>query len=210
MSTENQKKTPGKITGITLLILFVCLIALGVSKATGFIESNQAQQGFGIVLGLILVLLGNFLPKLVLPLSQRGDDPHKAIRNERMAGMLFVLTGALIVSVWLFVTQEYRMMVSSVVGLSVISLVFAQWAHGVFGGLSESQIESKLERLNVEIPLSQRLAVFGILYTLFWVFAMFLADAVWGDSVAQGMVIPFIIISAVLLSFMTIKHQFKR
>jgi len=210
MSADLQKTKSGMVSGVLLLVLIISLMGLAILKVTGFIENNMAQQGVGVVLGGMLILLGNYMPKLVLPLGILGDNAPKLNKLERIAGNAFVLTGGLVVSVWVLAPQDIRMLLSAILVLVVFALLASVWSRSLFGGLSEKKLEAKLAGVDIQVRSNQRLAVFGFLYVILWVFAIFLADAVWGDRVSQGMVLPFIIISAVVISFVTIKHQLKR
>lgn len=47
-----------------------------------------------------------------------------------------------------------------------------------------------------------RVLIFAMLHTLAWVFAMFLADSIWGDAVSRAMVAPFVVANTVLAIFL--------
>ena len=47
-----------------------------------------------------------------------------------------------------------------------------------------------------------RVLIIAIFHTLVWVFAMFLADSIWGDAVSRVLVAPFIIANTILALFL--------
>lgn len=59
-------------------------------------------------------------------------------------------------------------------------------------------------------PSKSRMALFLILHALLWVFAIFLADSLWGDAVSQLLVWPFIIVNTVLAILFSLKLRGQR
>ncbi len=43
-----------------------------------------------------------------------------------------------------------------------------------------------------------RMTTFLILHALLWVFAIFLADSIWGDGVSQAVAFVFIVVNTIL------------
>ncbi len=54
---------------------------------------------------------------------------------------------------------------------------------------------------------AMRNAVYLILFALFWGFAMFLADSIWGDDVAQWMAVAYVLINGFIIRFMLRKRR---
>jgi hypothetical protein len=77
---------------------------------------------------------------------------------------------------------------SSLVGLCAFGLVGAMWAR-----LALSPREAALE--TNPTAQAKRMALKQILFALFWVFAIFLADSLWGDDVSRWMAVGYIVIA---------------
>ena len=125
---------------VGFLGLFAVMIALAISKETGVIEHDVAKRGVGVIFGLMLIVVGNLLPKFRLFDSPRRD-PAQTHAAERFAGWVFVITGTAYSIIWAFVPMSSVMLVSSIVGLSSFALV-ASVANSYYRAISPGQQQS--------------------------------------------------------------------
>ncbi|ESQ82030.1 hypothetical protein AEAC466_19115 [Asticcacaulis sp. AC466] len=179
---------------LTLASALVGLTVLGVGIASklGVIEADMAKRICGIAFGVLLVVLGNFLPKVARPIGADAD-PRPIRTAERMAGWLFVLGGLAYIAAWVFVPPGLNLMASSVVGLGVFAAASAVWL--TLAGLPRHRPSSGNPR-----AYAARRSMFVMLHAVFWAFAMFLAAGVWAQPVVTYMMLGFVAANGVLLS----------
>lgn len=201
MSTKNFTGSDKAAAAIGSLLV-AAVIGFAVTKEMGMIDNLLAKRGVGLALGGLLIVAGNLLPKLVLPLGARGGHGEKAAAAERFAGLVFVLAGLVQVMVWVFAPLNAPL-VASLVGLTAVALAAANYiglamkgpARGLF---AETPPQTRADRA----LLSKRGIVFQILYALVWVFAMFLADEIWGDQFSQWMAVAFVLTQGILVALL--------
>jgi hypothetical protein len=170
---------------VGFLGLFAVMMAIAIGKETGVIENHVAKRGVGIILGLMLIVVGNLLPKFRLFDSPRSD-PAQTLAAERFAGWVFVVTGAAYSIIWAFVPMPSVMLVSSIVGLSSFALVALDWIRRAVATKA-----STATRPAMEASYIKRTLLGTMLLTLGWGFAIFLVDYIWGDDVSQWVAIVF-------------------
>lgn len=111
------------------LILAVSLLR-HVANATGFSGGEFVDRGIGVGSGLLMLLLGNTMPKVLGPLTAKRCAPAQVQSLQRVAGWVFVLDGfvcivaslALPVRVWPDV-----LMIATLLALLIVAIRFA-WA----------------------------------------------------------------------------------
>lgn len=175
------------------LVLAVGVLALG--KEFDLIDPLLARRGVGIAFGGLLMLAGNFLPKLVLPASARTRNPGRAAATERRAGWIFVATGIAVIVAWLLVPAGQGFLVTAAIGLAGFALVGVDAAALI---LSPAIAPDDSDAAPQPATQVQRRTLFMVLHALLWVFAIFLADALWGDNASKWMVIGFVIANGAL------------
>ena len=194
MTTKPQNPVAGRSTAILIGGSMLAVMTIALAKEFGGLDNDTAKRAIGLIFGVILMSVGNILPKIVLPLEADWQNPTKARAAERFAGRMFVLAGLVYISVWLFAATDSRMIISSLVGLSAFGIVGIRWALLMRGQLSREGGSFKSDY--------RRIGIFCILHALLWVFAMFLVDSVWGDSASQWMVIIFVLVNGLLVSLL--------
>jgi hypothetical protein len=110
-----------------------------------------------------------------------------------------VLAGAAVVGLWLLAPGENTMLISSAVATIAFGLVLAAWGLIALRGRGKNEEPARAEsdETSRRAALTKRWALFQILFGLFWAFAMFLADSLWGRDVVLWMVVVF----SIALSF---------
>ncbi len=187
---ENNGLPMSSVVGF--LGLFAVIIAIAIGKETGVIDHDFAKRGVGIILGLMLIGVGNLLPKFRLFDSPRRD-PAQTLATERFAGWVFVITGTAYSIIWAFAPMSSVMLVSSIVGLSSFALVALDWIRRAI--VSKA---STARRQATEASFVKRLLLGTMLLTLGWGFAIFLVDHIWGDPASQWVAEIFAIVFASL------------
>lgn len=167
-----------------LFACFVVVMVLGAGKLTGTLDPLLARRGVGVMLGVVLMVTGNFVPKLRLFESAAGAAQSEAIG--RFAGWTFVLCGLAFAAVFWTAPADRVFVVPPFIVVAGFVAVLARWlwTNGKRpAGLSPPWT-----------PGRRMLAV--MLATILWTCASFFADAAWGDNVARWMAIvfPFLLI----------------
>jgi hypothetical protein len=151
---------------------------LAAAEKMGVVEAAVVKRGLGLIIGVMVVVTGNFLPK-IRPLNAPGVNPTKAAAvAERFAGWMLVLVGIVYVALFAFAPLEQARTISSIVGIGAMLLIAANWGWlvrgAVFGGRENSEemaAERKYSRAKRKliVPL-----LFAFFYTLATACAVFL------------------------------------
>jgi hypothetical protein len=182
----NHETAPRALIAMTTAI-FACVVlvmAFGVGKLTETLDPLVARRGVGVMIGLMLMVTGNFVPKLRLFQPATGAAHSDAI--DRFAGWIFVICGLAFAAVFLSAPADKVFIVPPFIVLAGFLAVLARWLR------SQGKQPGRLA-----LHLTPgRLALATMLATVLWTCAIFFADAVWGDNVSRWMAIlfPFILI----------------
>jgi len=192
MNTNIQQGRPFVALAIAVALFVALVLGVVVARQFGLVDPLNARRIGAIGLGIVLIAAGNLVPKMRL-LQWSGRRPETGAAAERIAGWTLVLTGAAVVSLWLFAPGENTMLVSSAVATSAFALMIAAWAlismRGRDMGGALPSVNSDAQGLRA--AQAKRLALFHILFALLWAFAMFLADSLWGGNVVLWMAVAF-------------------
>lgn len=173
--------------GIAVVACGAVVVAFGVGKASGMLDPLVARRGVGAMLGLMLMAVGNFVPKLRLFQPATGAAHSDAI--DRFAGWTFVLCGLAFAAVFLVAPADKVFIVPPLIVLAGLVAVLARWL------MWRGRQPGRLPDLT-----SGRLALAMMLVSIVWVCAIFLADAVWGDDVAHWMalLLPMVVVASAI------------
>tara|TARA_R110002072_G_scaffold260612_2_gene419060 strand:- start:2724 stop:3338 length:615 start_codon:yes stop_codon:yes gene_type:complete len=199
-------ETPrSRISTALLALLVIAVIAIAAAAEFDLIDMELAKRGVGGALALLLLVLGNQLPKLVLPLAARRANPGPVLAAERFAATILVIAGLASLAVWIWWPADKMMPVASIVVLAGFGLAAANWARVILavGGLVSQAPEGRL------VPRS-RMLILMLLHALLWVAVIFLADSIWGDVVSRWLTVPALILNGVLAVFYTRGTQRRR
>ncbi|GEM_PF-1439846 len=90
-------------------ILSLSLIA-ALAQESYLIDGDVAKRSVGVMLGLLLIFMGNVMPKKLAPLDSEGARAAKTQATQRFVGWLFVVAGLLYATVWMVVDLEQTAM----------------------------------------------------------------------------------------------------
>lgn len=112
------------------LFAFISLVGIvtgvAAAKGMGFLEATAARRAIGVLIGVMALVIGNFLPKL-RPLNS-PDDPAKGMAAERFAGWILVLAGIAYFALFLFAALDQAGRFSSLIGICALLAIAANWA----------------------------------------------------------------------------------
>ncbi len=104
-------KVRGDIVGA---IMSAGIMFLGASVAlalhdAGIIDGDLSKRMIGVIIGAVLVVMGNAMPKKLAPIScDQSNAAHagRSQRVQRFMGWTFVLAGLIYMGIWLTVDLE--------------------------------------------------------------------------------------------------------
>lgn len=110
------------------------ILAVALSRtwanAVGISGGEFFDRGLGVLSGVVLLLLGNMMPKVLAPLTAKRCAPSQVIAIQRFSGWVFVLDGiiCIVASLVLPLSQGQDVsMIATIVTLLLVALRYA-WA----------------------------------------------------------------------------------
>lgn len=183
-----------RIVAAACVAFVAAAIALGVAKKLGWIEGDLAKRAAASALGLLLVVAGNFVPKLRL-LDTLRRDPGRIAQTERFAGWAFVLAGLAYVGVWAAAPIDLAIVLSSTIGLTAFAavlLVGVRLALSPRTDAAPTDAEQDAEIAQTRVAI--RVSLAAILATVMWACILFLVDLAFGDAASQTLAIVFTVL----------------
>lgn len=145
--------------------------ALAIAQKLGVIDAAVVKRAMGLIIGVMVVVIGNFLPK-IRPLNAPGVNPEKATAvAERFAGWMLVLAGVAYVALFAFAPLEQARSVSSVLGIGAMVLIAANWAWLVRGALFSRRGASDETEDERKYAARKRRLMVPLLFAFFYAFA---------------------------------------
>ncbi len=105
------------IIGLSLLAQYL--------SAHDYINPEQARRGMGIVFGIVLIVMGNALPKKIRPLSDEKCGAPNGQARRRFAGWTFTIAGIIYSLAWLIAPIEIARTIAMTAGIFAVILVMA-------------------------------------------------------------------------------------
>ena len=109
-------------------LLLAASWSLAEAERLDFIDGNISERAMGVLLGVVLVIIGNFIPKTLEPLSAQQCEPSRKQSLQRFAGWAFVLAGLAHAIVWLTFPLERANSVAMLVVATSVALVAGRLA----------------------------------------------------------------------------------
>ena len=183
--------------------------AVAAAKGMGFLEAAATRRAIGLLIGVMALVIGNFLPKL-RPLNSPDANPTKEMAAERFAGWILVLAGIAYIALFLFAPLDQAGRLSSVLGIGALVAIATNWAWLGRTALSRSR------PLEGKPPLAehaeQRKLVIWLLFAFAYVFATaslisLFHDRPWIHDFGSWIVLGFGMMYAVLYGALESKRS---
>jgi uncharacterized membrane protein len=190
MNAMDRSLAPLRSLALAIIGVLIAVVAVGVGRRSGVLEPELAKRLGVVVFGIMLAVVGNYMPKFVVPSS----TPATAAAR-RFAGRVFVLAGLAYVLVCLLAPMPQAVIVPSVIGIGAFVAAGVHWIRAVGPGVRRTEDEKAAAGHAPRAFEVERAAPY-ILLGLFFVFVIFLSDALWGDAVARWMAVGYCFASA--------------
>lgn len=171
---------------ISVVALLAAFAAMVIAKEMGWISDEPARRAVSALIGVLLIVCGNYLPKLT---GAPGPDSGPLGRADRAAGRLLMVTGLGFALIWVLAPLDWARSVSPLAGLVGGLLALAAWA------LAARRAEGGSARLAISATgTAARLAVAIIVGSILATFGLFEIDRLWGDQAAQWSAIILVMV----------------
>lgn len=185
---------PVKVPVFGFLGLCGMAAAVTVAEGMGFVDVAATKRIIGLIIGLMALVIGNFLPK-TRPLKVLGGNPAKAIATERSIGWTLALAGIADVVLFAFAPLNQARPLSSIVGIGTILVIAASCI------LLARRTPVSGQPITEEVVRSEHDASTGklmayLLFSFFWIFStacvVFLFDhQPWVNNLTTWMMMGF-------------------
>lgn len=184
------------------LLLTACMVLTSLARTTGVIDPSLALRILGLCMGLMAIVIGNFLPKL-RPLGGRSEAA-RLTGAERRAGWTLVITGMVLATLFVFAPIGPARGLAPWVALIGLGTIQLDWIWTVWIA-TPSAAESPSARTST--PRGQRTIagwlLFGLSYVLVTASLKFILDDSprvrdWGAWVVVAFNIVFSLLYALM------------
>lgn len=196
MSASTAFTRPLKAGIAGFLVLNGVIGGLALARSLGFMGEVVEKRAVGFTIGLMLVVIGNLLPKL-RPLGLIHPDPAQAAGGERFAGRVLLLAGLAYLLLFAIAPLAQARPASAIVGIAALAFVAADWIWLSRGLLSRSR---RMERVAAgkRIRLTAQL-VFAGFFVLAAACGKFLfGDRPWAGAFEDWSLVVFLMLYAAL------------
>jgi hypothetical protein len=171
MSTQTVYTRPMKTVIFGFLGFTAAAMALALGEKMGLLDAATVKRGMGLILGVTVIITGNFLPK-TRPLNAPGVNPSgAAAAAERFAGWTLVLVGIAYVALFAIAPLDRARTVSSILGIGAMVLIASNWAWLVRGALLGSRETSEETAPERAFLMEKRRLIVPLLFAFFYTFA---------------------------------------
>jgi hypothetical protein len=109
-------------------LLLAASLALALVGEFGLADQSLRVRAQGVVMGLVVIAMGNFLPKFVPSLAPKRYSAARAQSAQRFAGWTFVLAGLGYAGAWIFLEPAYAGIAATATCATAAALIFARTA----------------------------------------------------------------------------------
>ena len=213
MGRQSHIARPVRSAVIGFLILTALAIAIAIARAAGIVEVAVEQRVLGLVIGAMIVVTGNFLPKM-RPLNTAHGDPAKTTAAERLAGWVLSLAGLAYIALFVFAPLDQARHVSSIIGIGAIVLIALDWTWLARSVLFRARQPVEGSSETSQSALQRRTLATWLLFAFFYVLAVacvtfLFGDTRWGHQIGAWSIVAFSSAYALLYGFLGDKHSCK-
>jgi len=109
----------------SLMIASAQVLSLLSDIRPDWISISLEERATGLLFAVILMAIGNIMPKTPVPLSEDGQASSRRQAQMRMSGLMMLLTGILYGGVWIFAPLAQAGLISKIVLISGMVLMMA-------------------------------------------------------------------------------------
>ena len=176
---------------IGFLVLTAFAVATALANRAGLLDAFVARRAIGVLVGLMAIVIGNFVPKM-RPLGATDRNLATVAASERMAGWILVLIGTTFVGLFTFAPLEEARALSPLVAGGGLVLIAGDWIWAARTGRSgsASRRPDTMERRTVAAWLLFALAFVLITASL----KLLTDDAPWVRGLGSWVVVGFTVL----------------
>jgi len=191
--------------------LGVTMIAalFGLADEMGIIDTVVAKRIIGFAMGLMMVVIGNSLPKLRPLHSSRAEIPSTT--SERLSGWTLVLAGSCWIALFAFAPLSQARYVAALVGFGAVSVIAVNWtwfARRAFFGMRREIEETAIP---VAMAAGPRRIIGYLLFAFFFCVItacvkFFIVDKQLATQLTSWMLIVFCVLYGGLFAVLEYRH----
>jgi hypothetical protein len=166
-------------------------VLVAIAHRSGLMADGSTRRALGIVVGLLAIVTGNFLPKFRL-LSVPGNDPVRASSAEWFAGWTLVMAGIGYVALFSLLPLEYARVAAALLGSASIVAIAVNWAGLLKHALSPGEGQSGQQRKKMIYLM------FAFVFIFIEASVVSFSNEPWVREVGSWMSVGFSVIFAVL------------
>ena len=197
MSTMDQSLTALRSLAAAIIAVLAAVVAVGIGRRTGVLEPELAKRFGVVVFGFMLAVVGNYIPKFVVPWSTPAT-----VAARRFAGRIFVLAGLAYIPTCLLAPMPQAVVVPSLIGIGAFAVAGINWMRAAGRPPRRHTADGAAADGHTSRAFEIERAAPHILLGLFFVFVIFLSGVLWGDAVARWMAVGYCMAAAMAMSFL--------
>jgi hypothetical protein len=108
-------------------LLIAVSLGTALAGAYGFGGAALRDRALGVAMGLVLVAMGNMVPKVLGPLTAKRCSSARTQSLQRFTGWIFTLAGLAYAGVWVFLAPAEAAAIATPVCAAAVALVLLRW-----------------------------------------------------------------------------------
>jgi hypothetical protein len=193
--------------GVTLIAL-----AFGLADKMGIIDAVFAKRAIGFSFGLMLVVIGNSVPKL-RPL-QSSRTKSSSMASERLWGWTLVLAGSAWIALFAFAPLNQARYLAALIGIGALTLIAVNWTWLARRTLFDVGGENEGTAVAMSVPTGPRRLIAYLLFAFFFVVItacvkFLIVEKQLADQLTSRMLFVFCLVYAALFAVVEFRHARK-
>jgi hypothetical protein len=191
--------------GVTLIAL-----AFGLADKMGVIDAVVAKRAIGFSIGLMLLVIGNSVPKLRPLHSSRSKSSSMAI--ERLWGWALVLAGSAWIALFAFAPLNQARYAAALIGIGALTLIAVNWTWSARRAFFDVGREN--DAIAMSVPAGPRRLIAYLLFAFFFVVItacvkFLIVEKQLADQLTSRMLFVFGPVYAALFAVLEYRHARK-